>query len=154
MRWGLQCLRFSNRLPETSTQPSISILRSAKKGATLKKLGRILSISLLATLPAWPQASTSVVRGGIRDASDAVIPNAAVTLTGDATNVERKSTTNAAGLFVFRRGSRPLPDCRGVARMQRFEGTLTVQVQVDAELNVVLKVGAATTRVEVRKLHR
>ncbi len=119
----------------------------------MKKLGRILSISLLATLPAWPQASTSVVRGGVRDASDAVIPNAAVTLTGDATNVERKSTTNAAGLFVFP-GVVPGPYRIVVESpgMQRFEGTLTVQVQVDAELNVVLKVGAATTRVEVQEV--
>ncbi len=33
--------------------------------------------------------------------------------------------------------------------MQRFEGTLTVQVQVDAEVNAVLKVGQSNTTVQV-----
>ena len=62
----------------------------------MKNLRLILSISLLAIAPAWPQASTSVVRGSVHDATEAVIPNAAVTLTGTATNVERKTVTNGA----------------------------------------------------------
>ena len=36
--------------------------------------------------------------------------------------------------------------------MQRFEGALTVQVQVDAEVDAALKVGQTTTRVEVQEV--
>lgn len=119
----------------------------------MKILRSILSISLLAIAPAWPQASTSVVRGSVHDATEAVIPNAAVTLTGTATNVERKTVTNGAGLFVFP-GVVPGPYrvVVEVPGMQRFEGALTVQVQVDAEVNATMIVGQATTRVEVQEV--
>jgi hypothetical protein len=119
----------------------------------VKILRSILSISLLAIAPAWPQASTSVVRGSVHDATEAVIPNAAVTLTGTATNVERKTVTNGAGLFVFP-GVVPGPYrvVVEVPGMQRFEGALTVQVQVDAEVNATMIVGQATTRVEVQEV--
>ena len=106
-------------------------------------------------MPAWPQASTSVVRGSVRDATEAVIPSAVVTLTGAATNVERKTTTNAAGLFVFP-GVAPGPYRIVVESpgMQRFEGALTVQVQVDAEVDAVLKVGQTALAWKSRKSHR
>ena len=119
----------------------------------MKNLKWILSISLLAIASAWPQASTSIVRGSVRDATEAVIPNAAVTLTGTATNVERKTVTNGAGLFVFP-GVVPGPYRIVVEApgMQRFEGALTVQVQVDAEVNAMMKVGQTTTRVEVQEV--
>ena len=66
----------------------------------MKHLNAILLFAV-AVAPAWPQASTSVVHGSVRDVTDAVIPVAAVSLTGVDTNVERKTTTNSAGLYVF-----------------------------------------------------
>src|SRR5215813_4543094 len=123
------------------------------RGSTVKHLFRILLISLATWVPLWPQASSSTVRGSVRDATDAVIPNASVTLTGTATNVERKTATNANGLFVFP-GVVPGPYRIVVemAGMQRYEATLTVNVQVDAEINAVLQIGSATTRIEVQEV--
>ncbi len=100
---------------------------------------------------ACAQSSTSTVHGSVRDSSDAVIPAASVTLTATATGVERKTAANEAGYFAFP-GVTPGPYRITVeaAGMQRFEGTLTVQVQVDAEVNAVLRVGQANTTVEVK----
>ncbi len=98
----------------------------------------------------WAQSSTSTVRGSVRDSTDAVIPSASVTLTDTATGVERKTVANQAGLFVFP-GVIPGPYhiTMTAAGMQTYEATLTVQVQVDAEVNGVLTVGQATTTVHV-----
>jgi hypothetical protein len=119
----------------------------------VKHFVRILATALLAIAPVWPQSSTSTVRGSVHDATDAVVPNAVVTLTDTATNVERRTTSNNGGLFVFP-GVIPGPYRIVIESpgMQRFEGTLTVQVQVDAEIDAVLKVGQATTRVEVQEV--
>src|SRR5262249_7193020 len=68
---------------------------------SVRLVSAIVLLSVAAVAPAWPQASTSVVHGSVRDATDAVIPGATVTLTGVETNVERKTTTNSAGLYVF-----------------------------------------------------
>jgi hypothetical protein len=106
-----------------------------------------------ATATVWPQASTSTVGGSVHDATKAVIPNAAVTLTGTATNVERKTTTNSDGLFAFP-GVVPGPYRITIEApgMKRFEGTLTVQVQVDAQVDAMMKVGQATASVEVQEI--
>src|SRR5438552_2012083 len=131
-----------------------SVSRSGvKRRASVKHLATILLISAAAFAPVWTQASTSTLGCIVHDATKAVIPNAAVTLTGVATNVERKTTTNSEGLFAFP-GVTPGPYRITIeaAGMQRFEGTLTVQVQVDAQVDAMLKVGQATTSVEVQEI--
>ena len=57
---------------------------------------------------AWPQASSSTVRGTVRDQGEAVVPRAKVMLTNTATNVERATLTNEAGVSCFRACSRPV----------------------------------------------
>src|SRR5579883_603851 len=111
-------------------------------------LRAVLALSF-AGMAAWAQSSTSTVHGSVRDTSDAAIPGASVTLTATATGVERKTVANEAGLFVFP-GVTPGPyrvtvDSPG---MSKFEASLTVQVQVDAEVNAVLRVGQANTSVQ------
>jgi hypothetical protein len=100
---------------------------------------------------AWPQASTSSVNGTVRDQTGAVIPSATVTLTNTATNVTAKTSTNEVGFYLFT-GVVP-----GTYRLQveapgfqKFEGTLTVQVQQTATVNVTLAVGQTTTEVSVQ----
>jgi hypothetical protein len=114
-----------------------------------KGLGASLLL-LLSTGTAWPQASTATVRGSVVDPVQAVIPAAKVTLTNTATNVTRETVTNSAGLYVFP-GATP-----GTYRikaefpgMQTFEGSLTLQVQQDATVDITMKVAAAATTVEV-----
>ena len=111
-----------------------------------------LSIGVLGIIasPAWPQASTGTVSGVVRDQSGAVIPTAAVTLSNRNTNVSSKSATNEVGFFAFP-GTQPGPYLLSVeaAGMQKFEGSLTVQVQQSAVINVTMKIGQTATEVAV-----
>ncbi len=50
---------------------------------------------------AWPQASTGIVRGTVRDQTEAGVPNAAVSLTNSATNVVINTKTNEVGFYMF-----------------------------------------------------
>jgi hypothetical protein len=109
-----------------------------------------LVLALLLSLPAWPQASNATVRGSVTDTQGAVIPNAKVALTNTATGVVRDSVTNNAGLYVFP-GVTPGPYRVRVEQpgLQTFEGTLTLQVQQDATVDVVMQVASAATTVNI-----
>jgi len=110
----------------------------------------MLVIALI-TPSAWPQASTAAVSGTVRDQTGAVIPGASVTLTNTNTNVASKSTTNQAGLYLFP-GTVPGPYTLVVEApgMQKFEGSLVVQVQQSAVVDVTLIVGQTTTAISVQ----
>ncbi|MEK7403839.1 MAG: carboxypeptidase-like regulatory domain-containing protein [Acidobacteriota bacterium] len=109
----------------------------------------LLAVVLVAV--AWSQASTATVSGTVRDQSGAVLPAAAVALTNTATNVTLKTTANAVGFYIFP-GIVPGPYRLSVeaAGMQKFEGTLTVQVQQSAVVNPVLRVGQTATEITVQ----
>ncbi len=109
----------------------------------------LLVIAMTASV-AWPQASTATVSGTVRDQTGAVIPGATVTLTNRNTNVGSKTTTNEVGFYVFP-GTLPGPYLLAVEAggMQRFEGSLTVQVQQSAVVDVAMKVGQTATEVQV-----
>src|SRR5215472_9712445 len=103
------------------------------------------------SVPAWPQASTGAVSGTVRDQTGAVIPKASVSLTNTQTNDTSKSLTNESGFYRFL-GIVPGPyllivDAVG---MQKFEGSLIVQVQESSVVDVTLKVGQTATQVAVR----
>src|SRR5260370_38885900 len=107
-----------------------------------------IGIAVLVSPAAWPQASTATVSGTVRDQTSAVIPTAAVTLTNQSTNVTSKTTANETGFFLFA-GVVPGPyllivDAPG---MQKFEGTLGVDVAQSAVVNVTMKVGQPSTEV-------
>ena len=110
----------------------------------------ILLSALFVSMPAWPQASNSTVRGVVRDQAQAIIPAAKVTLVNTATSVARETETNEAGLYVFP-GVTPGTYHLAVEfpGLQKFEGALTVQVQQDATVDVALRVAQAVTTVEV-----
>jgi hypothetical protein len=105
----------------------------------------------LAAPSAWPQASTATSSGTVRDESGAVVANASVTLTNTATNVTLNTRTNVAGFYFFP-GIVPGPYTLTVEApgMQKFEGSLTVQVQKSAVVDVTLKVGQTTTTISVQ----
>src|SRR5579864_1086502 len=116
----------------------------------MKALFLCIGILALVSPAAWPQASTATVSGTVRDQTSAVIPTAAVTLTNQATNVTFKTTVNDTGFFLFA-GVVPGPylltvDAQG---MQKFEGSLTVDVAQSAVVNVTMKVGQTATEVAI-----
>jgi hypothetical protein len=100
---------------------------------------------------AWPQASTAPVSGTVRDQTGAVIPGASVTLTNTNTNVASKTTTNEAGFYLF---PGTVPGAYTVVveapGMQKYEGSLTVQVQQSTVVDVTMKVGQTVTEVAVQ----
>src|SRR5437773_2373360 len=103
-----------------------------------------LLVTLL-TLPAWPQASTGTVSGTVRDQTSAVIPGASVILTNNETNVTLKTSTNESGFYRFPGiipGSYTLS--AEAVGMQKFEGTLQVQVQQSSVVDPILRVGQTT----------
>lgn len=112
----------------------------------------ILLFALLATLsiPALPQSSTGKVSGTVLDQSGALVPGARISLTNTATNVAFWTASNEAGVYVFP-GVTPGPYrlAAEAPGMEKFEATLTVQVQSAVTVNPELRVGQAATTVNV-----
>lgn len=111
----------------------------------------LLVLFLLTAGIAWPQAGVSTVRGVVRDQSQAVVPAATVTLFNTETNAKRTTQSNNVGIFAF---PGVIPGHYRItmesAGLQKFEATLTVSVQQDAEVEGVLQLAQTSTQVEVR----
>ncbi|HXC97037.1 MAG TPA: TonB-dependent receptor [Edaphobacter sp.] len=60
----------------------------------------LLSMVLMLVPCAWAQENATIV-GTVVDASNAVVPNAEITLTNTATSQVRQATTNSDGIFSF-----------------------------------------------------
>ncbi|MEO8129154.1 MAG: carboxypeptidase-like regulatory domain-containing protein, partial [Bryobacteraceae bacterium] len=117
----------------------------------MRQIGICFILALLTLAVAWPQASTSTIRGTVRDQGQAVVPKATVTLTNTATNVTRTTESNEAGGYVFPNSiPGPYRITGEFAGMQKYEATFTVQVQQDAVIDVTLQIGATVTQVEVQ----
>ncbi len=111
----------------------------------------LLAAALLSAPWAWSQTSTGQVSGTVRDASGAVIPGVPVVLVNAATNVTSKTTANEVGFYVFPGvvpGSYRLS--AEAAGMQKFEGTLTVQVRESVVIDPVMRPAGAQILVEVK----
>src|SRR5437899_800229 len=119
-------------------------------------LQRIVFCILLIVLIApsgHPQASSATISGTVRDQTSAVIPSATVTLTNQNTNVASKTTANNVGFYIFP-GTPPGPYVLVVEAtgMQKFEGSLVVQVQQSAVVDITMKVGQTSVEVAVADL--
>jgi hypothetical protein len=98
----------------------------------------------------WAQGTTSL-RGTVTDPSGAAIPNATLHLINADTNLERTTTTDQQGSYVF---SEIVPGhyslevvANGFSNYEQKGFELLVNLPVT--INVKMKVGAATTTVEV-----
>ncbi len=106
--------------------------------------------SFLLILPAAAQTS-GTLRGSVKDPSDALVPNAKVTATQQATKVTRSSSTDAAGSFVFP----VLPvgvydlevEASGFKKYQQKD--IDIDIGRVAVVEVKLAVGATTEVIEV-----
>src|SRR5690349_1994185 len=68
----------------------------------MKVLGKsitLLGIALLTTL-VWSQVQTGTISGTVRDSSGAIVPNANVTATNNATGAERTTQTGSEGQYT------------------------------------------------------
>ena len=105
----------------------------------------LCSISLVA------QSDSGSIVGFVKDQSGAVIPNALITLKNEATNIERQTTANEAGYYVFT--SVP-PGLHSVAAEAKgFKKVEVKHNKLDPNsslaVDVSLQIGAATETIEV-----
>src|SRR5215469_5966573 len=99
---------------------------------------------------AFAQTGGAPVQGAVNDPSGAVVPNAEVILTETATAGVQKTTTNNAGRYVF--PASPIGAYTltvSAPGMEKWEGRIVLEAGLAAEVNVSLKIGAASTKVTV-----
>ncbi len=108
---------------------------------------------VLAMVPplCFGQVNTSAINGTIQDSSGAVIPDATVTLTSVARNVENSTRTNTAGVYAF---LNVMPDTYNLTvskeGFQTFEKTgVLLSVSDIVVVNVTMQVGASSQKVTV-----
>jgi hypothetical protein len=102
----------------------------------------------------WGIASAQTlgsITGVVTDPTGAVVPTAAVTVTNAATNAERETTTNTAGLYVF---PDLVPGTYNVKVMApgfqtAVKGHVLLEVQQTARADFALQVGQANQTIEV-----
>jgi Carboxypeptidase regulatory-like domain len=105
---------------------------------------------ILAVPDGWAQTGTGSVAGVVRDAKQAVVPGAEVTVVNEQTNVSRATTTNEAG--VYKVAPLTLGQYRltvSVSGFKKWVGTFELLAGQDAAVNPVLEVGELSATVEV-----
>ena len=105
---------------------------------------------LFSARSSWAQATTSL-RGVVTDPSNAAVPNATVTLTNTDPNLQRTATTDQQGSYVFAEvvpGNYVL-DVTASGFSKYEQKGFQLLVNLPSTINVHLKVGEATTTVEV-----
>ena len=97
------------------------------------------------------QTVTGAVRGTITDSSGAIVPNATVTAINTATGVQTVAKTNGAGEYSIR--FLQIGQYKLTVAVSGFEtsdyGPFSLEIDQTAKVDVALKVGAASTSVEV-----
>ncbi len=115
----------------------------------MKTTRKLLCLVLLACAAMWAQ--TAELTGRVTDPSGGVIAGANVTATNQATQVERKTTTNEAGYYVITQlqpgDYRLTVEATGFAAQTRTN--IHLAVQQSARLDFGLKVGTVAESVEV-----
>src|SRR6476469_2254370 len=111
----------------------------------------ILTIANL-NLAGWSQStvSTGSIQGTVTDPNGAVIPNAAIGITNQATKQSVKLTSSSTGTFASGALQPGQYEVRVTAdKFQTQVMTLTVQVGVTSSANAKLTIGSASTVIEV-----
>jgi len=101
------------------------------------------------TALAWAQA-TSQIQGTVQDASGAAVPGAAVKFTQTETGAARNATSAADGVYVL--PNLPIGPYRVEVSKEgftTFAQTGVLQVNVNPTIEVALKVGQVTERIEI-----
>ncbi|MDQ2901682.1 MAG: TonB-dependent receptor, partial [Acidobacteriota bacterium] len=113
---------------------------------------RIVAFFSLAAVSLFAQADRGTVIGSITDATGAVVPNIALALHNDATNLAYNTTTGENGTYSFLNlpvGTYTLAvEAKGFQR-QEVKG-IEVQVNQQARIDLAMRVGEMTQTVEVQ----
>ena len=110
-----------------------------------------LVVALLFVGVAFAQRVRGTILGSVTDASGAVIPGAAVTITNTATNVATTSVTNSDGNFTVQNlqvGAYTISVAKDGFKKALRSG-VTLEVDQRAEINLTLETGAVNETIEV-----
>jgi len=112
---------------------------------------RLAILAVVLVIHAAAQTQFASLRGQVEDASGAVVPNAALTLTNIDQNRPWTTTSNDAGVYVFQQippGSYKLQvEAQGFKRLTR-DG-LILQVAQIAEVNLRMELGSVNETIQV-----
>lgn len=113
--------------------------------------GLCCAILLLSATFALAQTITATIRGTITDPSGAIVPNATVTATNVETGVTTKTRSDGAGAYNIQ--FLPIGQYTVSATASGFattsRGPFTLNIDQIVEMDLALKVGAASTTVQV-----
>ena len=102
-------------------------------------------------MPLNAQEITGTISGTVTDSSEAIIPDATVTVTNLSTRAERNTTTTSAGVFFFT--SLPIGDYTLRVSKEGFKQYQRTSIHLDVNqklsFDVTLQVGATTQQVTV-----
>jgi hypothetical protein len=125
---------------------------AAIRRATVVVQACIIALLILASCTVHAQiAGTGAIQGTVADSSGAVIPNATVTLTNRATQVQRVAHSDKAGAFLFPNIEVGAYDLSATAQgFDTYVQTgIVLEVGSNIAVNPSLAVGKADTKVEV-----
>jgi len=109
-------------------------------------------VVLAGAIAAWPQSSTTSLRGTVTDSQAAVVGGAEVLLADPSTAFSRTQKTDERGVYQFLQvppGTYSVAvDARGFTTSRKEN--VVLQVNTPATLNFALHVGAAVTTVDVQ----
>lgn len=137
-------------LRKSLVEQSNSMIASLKSCSVLRGYMRTLSLLLVLATATFAQTAGQIT-GEVRDASGALVPDAAVTATNAATNVSRSTITNKEGVYSF-------PDLTpGVYSVKVtamgfgvvVKTNIEIQVQQTLQVDFDLAVGQNTQTIEV-----
>jgi hypothetical protein len=116
----------------------------------------ILRLSLLVVLltgfgSAALAQSTAALNGTVTDATGAIVPNAKVAVTNEATGVESVTQADTAGAYLF--PSLPIGIYRIQVTAPGFQSAIVANLKLDVATavtqNIQLKIGEATEKIEI-----
>lgn len=115
---------------------------------------RILTcLGLLSIAPAFGQLTRGFISGVVQDPSAAVVPNATVKITNKATNLQRTTVTNEAGVYRFVAvdpGSYSMQFIKEGFETRRVEN-VDVSTAQEVTVNESLQLGGTSNVVEVQE---
>src|ERR1043165_713177 len=117
-----------------------------------RRFAAFVLVLVLSGLAAAKTTSRGTISGTVTDPSNAVVPNADVTITNAGTGVSRHATTNSAGFYRF--DAVDLGNYSITAEAKGFAASRVPDVDVSAarvlDVPFTLKVGQTTEVVEVQ----
>lgn len=111
----------------------------------------LTALIILLAIPVSAQVSAGIISGKVMDSTGAVVPNAQITVTQTATNVDAVSATNSDGLFrvpSLLDGPYKVAVTAAGFKKQVRDG-LTLRIGENLNVELTLEVGSVSEAVEV-----